>query len=167
MNVDWKDFLNKAKVPAGIVVLVALLGLEIYNTVNTSKSGDMGKSVKNIEAGVDTLKAERRADADTVKAYVVATHTVAQRTEKKVDNVQKTADEILEKVDSCCDCNKQKPASRPMAPRDTVASKPVPRPASRDTVVVVVHDTVCPDQQSRKQKKPVTTVWCYKVINER
>ena len=171
-NLDWKGFANKAKVPAGIVVMMAVLGLEIYNTVKGSKSGDVDESVKKIEAGVDALVSEGRADADTIKADIKEMRAVAQRTENK-------ADEILEKVEECCDCNKQRPASRPVASRtvvtrdtvhrdtvrhDTVPAKTVQPVVIRDTVIV--RDTVCPEQKPVK-KYVVRTVWCYKVINER
>lgn len=143
MAFDVKNFLSRAKVPAMFTMLGAILALNIKTCSDGNKSRETNDVVKSVAEKIDSVQ----MDADTVKAYVRATHNVAvenngiaKRIEEKVDNVKETVDTILAHVDSCCDCN-ARPVVRPRrpaprsVPRDTVpAAKPKPCP--RDTVYV-------------------------------
>ena len=167
MAFDVKNFLSRAKVPAMFTMLGAILLLNVKTCSDGNKSRKTNDVVKSVAEKIDSV----RMDADTVKAYSVATYDVVvenneivKRTEKKVDALQETADTILAHVDSCCDCNK-KPVVRPRrpaprsTPRDTVpAGKP--KPCTPDTVVIVKRDTVYADKPKPKTNSDVQVV-CY------
>ena len=163
MAFDVKNFLSRAKVPAMFTMLGAILLLNVKTCSDGNKSRKTNDVVKSVAEKIDSV----RMDADTVKAYSVATYDVVvenneivKRTEKKVDALQETADTILAHVDSCCDCNK-KPVVRPRrpVPRDTVpAGKP--KPCTPDTVVIVKRDTVYADKPKPKTNSDVQVV-CY------
>lgn len=171
MAFDVKKFLSHAKVPAMFTMLGAILALNIKTCSDGNKSRETNDVVKSVAEKIDSV----RMDADTVKAYSVATYDVAvknneivKRTEEKVDALQETADTILAHVDSCCDCNKKpvvrprRPAPRPVprsTPRDTVPAVK-PKPCPRDTVVVVKHDTVYADKP-KVVDAPKAVLRCY------
>lgn len=171
MAFDVKKFLSRAKVPAMFTMLGAILALNIKTCSDGNKSRETNGVVKSVAEKIDSV----RMDADTVKAYSVATYDVVfqnneivKRTEKKVDALQETADTILAHVDSCCDCNKKPvvPLRRPMprpvprhTPRDTVPAVK-PNPCTPDTVVIVKHDTVWANKPKPKTNSDVQVV-CY------
>ncbi|MBP5794943.1 MAG: hypothetical protein J6W41_02915 [Alphaproteobacteria bacterium] len=163
MAFDFKRFLGRAEKPALFVMMAALLGISVKNCSDGDKSRETNDVVKSVAEKIDSV----RMDADTVKAYSVATYNVAvennkivNRTEEKVDALQETADTILAHVDSCCDCNK-KPVVRPrrLVPRDTVpAAKP--EPCTPDTVVIVKRDTVYADKPKDTNKGVFISIQC-------
>lgn len=141
-----KNVLARAEKPVLYVTLGALLLLGIKNCSDGDVVRETNENVKKVLADTDSLK----NDTDTIKAFSKATHTVVQRTESKVDFLQETEASILQKLDSCCDCDKQreqkqsKPAPKKKKPVVKPKKNPVkPEPCPRDTVVVVVRDTVC------------------------
>ena len=159
MAINLGLILRKCEKPVLYTTLGALLLLAIKNCGDGNKARETNEFVKDVAAGVDTIKQERRMDADTVKHIARETNKVVHRVEKKVDKVQETADSILVKVDDCCGCNK-KPVVKPIAPvkKDTVPAKPVVDtipvkkpvvPVKRDTVWL--HDTICPKEPVKKE----------------
>ena len=158
MSVDLKNLWTRAKDPILFTTLGVLLFLGVKNCSNGDAARETNETIKEVAANVDTIKEERRLDADTIKATTRAIHTVVKRTEKKVDVLQETADSILAKVDSCCDCNQQQPApKKPVqkpAPKKPV-QQPEPRKpvAPKDTVVIkIIHDTVVKQPEQPKNK---------------
>ncbi len=136
---NFKTFWNKAKDPVLYVSLGVLIALGVKNCSDNDKAGDAARdtdsAVRAAIEKIDSGRVENRQNADTLKDFAEATKEIVKRTDRKVDDLQETADTILAHVDSCCDCGcDKKPAPKPR-PR-----KPVKRPCVLDTVVV--HDTI-------------------------
>ncbi len=128
----------RAEKPVLYTTLAALLFLGIKNCSDGDVVRETNEDVKNV-----------LVDTDTTKTLAKKTFTVVTRTDQRVKDLQGTADSILSRVDSCCDCNKQpeQEQSKP-APKK---KKPVAKP--RDTIVVkkTVHDTVYVDKPKQPQ----------------
>lgn len=178
------NFLQKAEKPVLYTALGILLFLGIKNYINDEKSDGtketiqkISENIDTIKAGVDTVKVERRLDADTLKQNVKDIDTVVNRTEQKVDTliiqvqkVQQTADSILDKVEECCDC-KKKPVVKPKQkskpqPKQKVQPKPQPqsKPELKPVVNPVVRDTVVQETVQPKQVVNPVKIVCYERV---
>lgn len=125
----------RAEKPVLYTTLAALLLLGIKNCSDGDVARETNEGVKKVLGDTDLLK----RDTDTIKAFSKETHTVVQRTETKVDDLQKTADSILSIVDSCCDCNKQpeqKPVPKKRKPVVEPKKNPVKPEPKQDTIPV-------------------------------
>lgn len=159
-----KNVWARAKEPVLYVTLGVLVLLSVKNCSDGDGTRKTGEQVQKVITKIDSLK----VDADTIKAYDKAMYTVVQRTERKVDDLQETADSILSIVDSCCDCNKQK-QPKP-APKKKKPAPVKPEPCSRDTVIVErpVHDTVYVDNpRPDAPKTPKAVLNCYLPVRTR
>ena len=145
----------RAKEPVLYVTLGVLVLLSVKNCSNGDTARETNENVKDAVAKIDSLK----VDADTIKDYNKATYTVVTRTERKVDDLQETADSILSIVDSCCDCNKQpeqeqpkpapskktsvvKPKKNPIKPEPKQDTIPVKQTITVSVICKTVRDTV-------------------------
>ncbi len=154
------NFWLKAKDPVLFTMLGALLVLSIKTCGDGNKARETNEIVKDVATNVDTIK----QNTDTVKATVKAVHKIVTRTEKKVDVLQETADSILAKVDSCCDCEpKHKPIVQP------VKKRPAEQPLEPMVVVNVnIHQQsqdATPDTvPAQKPVKKFDTVYVGRVV---
>ena len=134
-----KNVWARAERPVLYVTLGALLLLGIKNCSDGDVARETNEGVKKVLGDTDLLK----RDTDTIKAFSKETYTVVQRTENKVDYLQEAEASILQKLDSCCDCNKQpeqKPVPKKKKPvvepkKNPVKPEPKPEP-KQDTVPV-------------------------------
>lgn len=123
----------RAEKPVLYTTLAALLLLGIKNCSDGDVARETNEDVKKVLGDTDWLK----RDTDTIKAFTKVTNTVVQRTEAKVDGLQESADSILQKLDSCCDCDKQreqKPAPKKKKPVAEPKKNPVKPEPKQDTV---------------------------------
>jgi len=115
------------------VTLGVLVLLSVKNCSDGDGTRKTGEQVQEVLTKIDSLK----VDADTIKGYNKAAYTVVTKTERKVENLQETADSILSIVDSCCDCNKQKqpkPAPKKKTPVVEPKKNPVKPGPKQDTI---------------------------------
>ena len=152
MAVNWNKVLHEAKTWALPVGIVVLLILSVKQCSDGNKSRETNETVKKIAENVDTIKQERRLDADTIKAVTKSTNKIVRRTEKKVDEIRAVEDAILAKIDSCCDCGKKQEV-KPVKKQDENSVKPQPKPQSKPT----------PKQNSQPQPTADTAI-VWKVV---
>ena len=107
---SWKD-----------AILYTALGILLALAIKGCNDGDKTtEAVQDIKANVDTVKTERRLDADTIKVEVRETKKIVKRVEKKVEeccdcddkqNVRNAAKQVRYVKDCCQEPKKEEPAT--------------------------------------------------------